>query len=319
MENSVLHNIFFSGGKINRQNWLSADEELLERKRNSRSARFLIICGSNFLIEGKSPLLLRSEKTESIINHNYAIYLGNLDEQDIFVLSISEKHSIHSSFLKAKASFRALANELSENHAALLAYAKGMIEWYRRQNFCGLCGSPTIPKHGGKIMQCQSFECNHLIFPRLDPAIIVLVTDGKSCLLGRQFDWPKRSFSTLAGFVEPGESLEDAVKREVYEETTIQIKKIAYLGSQPWPFLSSLMIGFQAEAMTKNINLLDKELAEADWFNRDDISSGRVILPPKNSIAYRLIENWFDAKEGYHLEAFDVSRPFENNKETNNQ
>jgi NAD+ diphosphatase len=137
--------------------------------------------------------------------------------------------------------------------------------------------------------------CRHEHFPRIDPAIIVLVSDGARVLLGRQAAWPPGRYSTIAGFVEPGESLEDAVVREVAEETGVQVAEVEYHSSQPWPFPSSLMLGFTARASTQEVRLEDKELEDARWFTRAEIASGVPKLPPPLSISFRLIEHWFDA------------------------
>ncbi len=155
-------------------------------------------------------------------------------------------------------------------------------------------------------MQCTRPECGQRGFPRLDPAIIVLVHRGDKCLLGRQGSWSEGRFSTIAGFVEPGESLEDAVRREVREETNVRIGACTYLASQPWPFPAALMIGFDAEAESERIVLNDGELEEARWLTREQIAAGEVMVSPRLSIAYRLIEAWFDAGSGPRLAGLGV-------------
>jgi NAD+ diphosphatase len=137
--------------------------------------------------------------------------------------------------------------------------------------------------------------CGEETFPRLDPAIIVLVTDGERALLGRQASWPPGRYSTIAGFVEPGESLEDAVAREVLEETGVSVVDSTYHSSQPWPFPSSLMIGFTATAAPGAVARADEELEDARWFSREDIATGFPGLPPPQSVSFRLIEHWYDA------------------------
>lgn len=148
------------------------------------------------------------------------------------------------------------------------------------------------PEAGGNTRRCTSPDCNQVLFPRTDPAIIVLVTDDDHCLLGRQPSWPEGRYSTIAGFVEPGESLEDAVRREVYEETNIHVGDIRYHSSQPWPFPSSLMLGFIAQAVSEEIHLNDGELEDARWFSREELASGRVGLPFRISIARRLVDHF---------------------------
>jgi NAD+ diphosphatase len=144
-------------------------------------------------------------------------------------------------------------------------------------------------------MHCSNDACGSDVFPRIDPAIIVLVTDGERALLGRQASWPAGRYSTVAGFVEPGESLEDAVAREVHEETGVQVLESRYHSSQPWPFPSSLMLGFTATASPEARPQGSDELEDARWFTRDQIASGTPMLPPRTSISFCLIEHWFDA------------------------
>jgi NAD+ diphosphatase len=185
---------------------------------------------------------------------------------------------------------------LSQDDGALLAYARGLIHWHRTHAFCPRCGAPTESRHGGHIRQCTNTDCAIEHYPRTDPAVIVLVSTGEHCLLGRQARWRPGMFSTLAGFVEPGESLEEAAAREVMEEAGVMISKIRYHSSQPWPFPSSLMVGFMAEAEGLVPLRVDKtELETAEWFTRADIAGfpacGRS-LPNPDSIARRLLETW---------------------------
>jgi len=181
------------------------------------------------------------------------------------------------------------------DEAGLLGYARAIVSWRRRHSFCGTCGAKTVPAKSGHVLVCSDPSCRHEQFPRIDPAIIVLVSDGERALLGRQANWPLGRYSTIAGFVEPGESLEDAVAREVLEETGIEVDQIEYHSSQPWPFPSSLMLGFTAHALTTVVRLNDDELEDARWFERADIASNATLLPPRQSISFRLIEHWFDA------------------------
>jgi len=184
---------------------------------------------------------------------------------------------------------------LDFEEAGLLAYARAMISWRNRHRFCGRCGSPTQAGLAGHVMSCSKDGCGQQAFPRLDPAVIVLVTDGERALLGRQASWPEGRYSTIAGFVEPGESLEDAVAREVFEETGVRVGELRYHSSQPWPFPASLMLGFVAGAQTSEIALHDDELEDVRWFSREQIAAGTPALPPPQSVSFRLIEDWYDA------------------------
>lgn len=189
---------------------------------------------------------------------------------------------------------RPLAAELAPAEAGLAAYARALQLWHAGHRHCGRCGAPTVAARAGHLRQCS--RCGQQSFPRIDPAIIVLVHDGERALLGRQASWPPNRYSTIAGFVEPGESLEDAVRREVAEETGVQLASIAYHSSQPWPFPASLMLGFVARGIAAPPRLNDAELEDARWFTRGEVTAGTITLPPPESISRRLIEHWLRAE-----------------------
>jgi len=178
---------------------------------------------------------------------------------------------------------------------SIMAYARAMIYWHSRNKFCGMCGNMTNPSKCGHQRDCSNTECDTSHFPRTDSAVIMLVHDRDRALLGRQHFWPEGMYSLLAGYVEPGETIELAVAREVYEESGIIVKNVKYLHSQPWPFPSSLMLGFTAEAVTEKINQNDNEIEDVQWFTRDEIldfkSEGKF-LPRELSISRRLINDW---------------------------
>jgi NAD+ diphosphatase len=190
---------------------------------------------------------------------------------------------------------RLIAGDLPADEAGVLAYARAMVDWRARHRYCGRCGAATRPLQGGHVLTCTNPACGQTQFPRIDPAVIVLVTDGERALLGRQASWPAGRYSTIAGFVEPGESLEDAVRREVREETGVELTEIEYHSSQPWPFPSSLMLGFTARAAGVEIMRNDDELEDVRWVTREQIAAGEVALPTTHSISFRLIEEWYDA------------------------
>ena len=183
-----------------------------------------------------------------------------------------------------------LACELPADQAGLLAYARALNVWRANHRYCSRCGTPTLGARAGHARHCPA--CDSEVFPRIDPAVIVLVHDGEQALLGRQASWQPGRYSTIAGFVEPGESLEDAVRREVREETGVHTEEVLYHSSQPWPFPASLMLGFTARARHSDPVLHDAELEDARWFSRADIHAGRITLPPPEAISRRLIEDW---------------------------
>ena len=196
-------------------------------------------------------------------------------------------------------SLRHAASHWSRLHSGIFAYAKALLLWQSRARFCGACGSATLLVRAGHCARCRNPQCGLQHFPRTDAAIIVLVHDGPRALLGRQRSWPERRWSTLAGFVEPGESLEDAVRREVGEEAGVRLAEVTYHSSQPWPFPGALMVGFHASCADPAIHV-GEELEDARWFDANTlytaIDSGEVDLPPAFSISRRLILDWLGTR-----------------------
>jgi NAD+ diphosphatase len=196
---------------------------------------------------------------------------------------------------------RLVGPRLSRHEGSMLAYARGMFTWHRRHRYCGQCGAPTLSGEGGHVRTCTAEACKLDQFPRTDPAVIMLVTHGDKCLLGSNPRFPPGMYSTLAGFVEPGETLEAAVAREVFEEAGVPVRNVRYHSSQPWPFPTSLMLGFHADAESETIAFNAEELRDARWFARDWIranarefheTDAAFRLPRGDSIARRLIEDW---------------------------
>ena len=237
---------------------------------------------------------------DSLNNSEHFIFLGSVDNKHYFCVDIDnigisqEKFSLVGKFHELRLAAPIIARE----NAGILAYARAMIYWHRNHIYCGACGHPTQVKLAGHKRICTNPKCGIEHFPRTDPAIIVLVNHGDKCLLARQPHWRKRQYATIAGFVEPGESLEQAVAREVFEETGIVLNKVWYRSSQPWPFPTAIMLGFRAESTNTEINLRDHELEDARWFGRDEIKemlrNGSLKLSPKVSISFMLIAEWFD-------------------------
>lgn len=199
---------------------------------------------------------------------------------------------------------RRAAAGLDEKHAGILAYARALLYWQYRNAHCGFCGAANRPESAGHRLNCSNPDCGRESFPRIDPAIIVLVTHGDACLLGRNARWPERRFSTLAGYVEPGESLEDAVVREVYEEACVRLSDIQYVSSQPWPFPASAMCGFYARAVSRDCAPTE-EMEEVRWFTAPELARAverdEIRVPPPVSIAFRLISDWYESQCGESL------------------
>jgi len=289
----------FAGPHVDRLKFSRADAETVARAIEEGAARLVPVWRSRCpLIRGPSPsaLLLEFGVGPFVdIDSDELILLGEYRGSTVFTTEIQADAPPPLADGAEFADLRLAAGLLSHDEAGLLAYARAMVSFRHRHRFCGSCGAPTRPQRAGRMMVCTSEVCGTEFFPRVDPAVIVLVTHGDRTLLGRQPDWPAGRYSTIAGFLEPGESLEDAVRREVLEETGIEIGATSYQSSQPWPFPRSLMLGFRAEALSTEIRLGDEELEDARWFSRAEIAAGTPLLPFAQSIAFRLIEEWYDA------------------------
>jgi NAD+ diphosphatase len=260
------------------------------------ATRFLLARGTTHLMHIEPP------GTIAFVDVHYP-RLANLDESQLVLLGWFRGNRCVLVDLPADGQevpppdtryeeLRPLLPLLHEDEARLLAYCRALLVWRARQRHCGVCGAPTAPHSAGHVLVCTRESCGASFFPRIDPAVIVLVTDGPLALLGRQATWPAGRYSALAGFVEPGESLEEAVVREVEEETGTRVGSAHYFASQPWPFPASLMLGFHATARRGPLRL-DDELEDARWFTTEELRSAPDgLLPPRHTIARRLIEEW---------------------------
>jgi NAD+ diphosphatase len=198
------------------------------------------------------------------------------------------------------AGLRDAVASLPQAEGGLVAYACALLNWHRRHGHCGVCGTATTPTHGGLVRECPRCGTHH--FPRTDPVVIMLVTGEDRVLLGRQASWPPGRYSTLAGFVEPGESLEEAVAREVHEEAAVSVGTPVYVSSQPWPFPSSLMLGFTVAWTGGEPVRQEDEIEDVRWFSRAEVQAATswgeqapLALPPRHAIARRLIDLWLEA------------------------
>jgi NAD+ diphosphatase len=294
------------------------DDSWISEQLDAPSTRFLPVWGSKVWVTGDSPPRLswiRSQDAAHQRQQAESVILlgeyragdepcpGDKDRPRAYVALGFPPSDEPPPSLVGLGTFRrlrAVAPLLDDQSAALLAYAKALVQYHHQHQFCGACGAPTAMREGGHLRVCTNPECGQHDFPRTDPAIIVLVSSGERCLLGRQPTWPASFYSIIAGFVEPGESLEGAVAREVREETGIQVQRVRYHSSQPWPFPRSLMIGFTAEAGSTAIQLNDGELEDARWLSRDaiarELEQNTLRLPSPISISHHLIEAWFDAE-----------------------
>ena len=295
---------WLSGLDLDRAASLRSSPERLDEAWGRPDTRVLPVWRSKHIVlrdEATLVVFVGPEKLDKLETldacRECRVLLGTAGETAVFAVDVSSVEEPAESLglppRHAVLGLREVAPLVSRSEGALLAYAGGILSWHRRNGFCGVCGCATRPIQGGHVRVCASEDCGEQHFPRTDPAVIMLVTDGERILLGRQSAWPPLVYSTLAGFVEPGESLEEAVKREVHEETGVEIDEVHYHSSQPWPFPSSLMLGFTARAKTREIRFSSDELEDARWFTRAQVlARDGVELPSTISIARRLIEDW---------------------------
>ncbi|HEX4388119.1 MAG TPA: NAD(+) diphosphatase [Steroidobacteraceae bacterium] len=287
---------FFSGQYVDRRSEAREDPDWIAAARADAGSRYLLNRGSTQLVhatpaggiaflDNAAPLVRSADPA------SFAL-LGWFRGERVVLIDLPGTDAFEPPAGTHFAELRPLAAVLDADEAGLLAYARALGTWRARHHHCGVCGARTMPVRAGHCLACTNPECAQEFFPRIDPAIIVLVSDGDRALLGRQAGWPERRYSTIAGFVEPGESLEDAVVREVAEETGVAVTEVRYHSSQPWPFPSSVMLGFKARAPADSEVRVGGELEDARWFTREQVHSGEALTPPTQSISWRLIESW---------------------------
>ena len=288
----------FAGNTFNRLAERRNDAAWLQQQLEQGNSHVLPLWRGRVLLamQNNTPRMVSMPHVEvgASIGNDQLILLGEFCDQLYFAMELSGDTEPGLPIDAEFHDLRSMTGLLDRDEAGLLGYARALVHWRSTHRYCGKCGAPNQAIHTGHVMECSNDSCKYHAFPRLDPAVIVLITDGESILLGRQAKFPPGRYSTIAGFVEWAESIEEAVVREVREETGVQVDGVQYHSSQPWPFPSSLMLGFIAQAVTKEITLHDNELEDARWFSRADITNGILHLPPVQSISYRLIESWYN-------------------------
>jgi len=315
--------MFYTHAALDRADHLRKDESAQKRLYTDNNAQLLPVWRGKLLVgedSASSPNMLSIATNECPPPTDTVLFLGLVEENPIFAQSISElaEEDLAAWLELAKATYPQYTNIrfddlrvigpslFVKNEGALMAYARGLTYWHDNTRYCSRCGHSLRSINAGHIKCCGNNECHHQSFPRTDPAVIMLVTQpatGDSpalCLLGRNKNWPTGVFSTLAGFVETGESLEQAVQREVLEEANIHTKDVRYIASQPWPFPRSIMLGFEATATSTQITCDPDELEDARWFSVDQLKTFgtwgdeqyELQLPRQDSIARLLIDRW---------------------------
>ncbi len=292
---------FYAGVPLDRRADRRGDTAWIDELfRDPRSRLIPVWRSRNLIAQGDTPEAVFLSTAESRLETAAALFLGLMEERAYFAADLSPVEETDLPRITGgRGSFidlRAVGAVMDRHHGGLLAYARGLAHWHARHGFCGVCGAATVSAEGGHLRRCTNPDCATEHFPRTDPAVIMLVTHGDKCLLARNRRFPLPMYSTLAGFVEPGESLEETVAREVYEESGIRVTDVRYQHSQPWPFPSSIMLGFRARALNTDIKIDGIELMDAGWFTRADLRAShdpeKFRVPRGDSIARRLIEEW---------------------------
>lgn len=297
---------FYVHPNLDRSGHLRANQEEIARMLQTGEATILPVWRAKSLIQNaeNTPELAnlpRNIAQEVLEDAKGISFLGLMNDKPHFAIDLSHHEEPplkdHGDFFD----LREVGPTMSAEQGALAAFARGIIHWNAHHQFCGKCGNPTKNQDAGHRRKCINPDCGKDHFPRTDPAVIMLVQDEDGrALLGRSPHFMEGMYSTLAGFVEPGESLEQAVSREVFEETGIHTKNVTYHSSQPWPFPSSLMLGFNAIATSHDITIDPIEIEDAKWFTREELIEGEAMgtyrTPRKDSISWVLISDWLNSK-----------------------
>ena len=304
---NMVNRFYYDAISLDRAPHLRHHPEWSVGAPQSGDARVLPIWrDQNMVLAGEPPsaVFLKGSDADAVIEAaSTVIFLGLEDGVSYYAADLSKHDDTSKLPLPDGAKFedlRRLATNIDAAEAGYLAYARALGHWHRNHEFCGVCGAVTRSSKGGHERTCTNEACGRSHFPRTDPAVIMLVTHPTEdkCLMGHNKRFKGLRFSTLAGFVEPGETLEQAVAREVKEETGVHVVDVQYMASQPWPFPASIMLGFRACATTTEINCEDDELVEARWFTRAEVremgETGMVLPPSQFSISRWLIDTWLD-------------------------
>jgi NAD+ diphosphatase len=286
----------FAGGGLDRMGPRRADDAWLAERRADPASRAVVATSDGVLVEGDGTpaavgLAELPDDAETVL-------LGvDPDGAAVFAADPGAERGAALRPGAAMVGLRDVAAMSALADANLLAHATGLLNWHRRHRFCANCGSPTASAEAGYVRVCPRCGTQH--HPRTDPVVITLVHDDDRVLLGRNANWPENRFSCLAGFVEPGESLEEAVEREVGEEAGITVSDVRYVSSQPWPFPASLMLGFEATFSGGEPHPHDRELQAVRWVTRDELrraaaGEGDMQVPPPLAIARRLMDGWLE-------------------------
>ena len=301
---SALPDLALARAVVDRDAGRRSDPDWLAAAWADPATRVLRLRDGRAAVVGEPPRLDLAGRPD--LPEDRRVFLGTFEGVAYFA-ALEEGPDTGDEHAPSYLGLREVGVRLPALDAGLVVHAVSLANWHATHTHCPRCGAVTVPENAGHTRRCPVDGSEH--YPRTDAAVIMLVLDADDrLLLGRQTTWPEGRFSTLAGFVEPGESLEAAVRREVHEECGIEIGTVTYLGSQPWPFPSSLMLGFSAQALTTEVHRHDGEIAEARWYTREgllaDIGTGRLHVSPSISISRRLIEHWYGEPLPHNAESW---------------
>ena len=301
--------LWYTGAPLDRLSHRRADDGWMNNKLYDPQSRIVAVWRDKSLVHNEKEgafLPTVGEAKELLDTGRFHSFLGVKEGIAYFGIDLSHHEDPYQAHphIDNNGTFedlRAVGPSLEQHEGSILAHARGLMFWHKRNGYCGVCGAETQPEKAGSQRRCTNMDCNTEHFPRTDPAVIMLVYKGDKCLLGRTRNFIPQMYSTLAGFVESGESLEEAVAREVLEETAVIVDpaKVRYWASQPWPFPASLMLGFHAEADSEEIMVDQEELEDARWIHKSQLSHLEdfdMRLPRRDSIAYRLIVSWMNGE-----------------------
>ncbi len=307
-----MNTMKFTGMPLNRASNLRKNSDWLQQQRAHSDAKTVLYWRGHYLLNHLDVYCHQLADVELLLSNNLSLHLSflGLDKKtpwfflDVSSLPENDIMPLHGSSSEL-IEFRTTLPKIAAETAAILGFGKALNHWHRQSLYCGLCGANTKPADGGHVRRCIDEKCGHAHFPRTDPAVIMLVEHQPKagpalCLLAQHAHIPSNVFSTLAGFVDPGESLEEAVAREVMEEAGIKVSNINYVASQPWPFPGSIMLGFTTTANDTTLNIDYDEISGAKWFSAKEIRQfddwgdigNNHQLPRKESISRQLIDGW---------------------------
>lgn len=296
---------YLSGSPLDRREDLRTDAEALDRLRATASHVIVPVRSSRILVRGEDPVraavLEGRQASDALARLETPVLLGEAGGRLYWLADVDAEWgaALEADGEARFVSLRSVSPLLERKSAAIYAHARALAHFHAHHAFCGRCGSGTIPGGLGNWRRCRDDGCGRVTFPRTDPAIITRLARREECLLVRQPEWRPRQYATVAGFVEPGESLEEAVVREVREEVGLEVLAVSYHSSQPWPFPSGVMIGFDVE-VTGDVSLDDPEIEDARWFTRsamrEAVDRGEILLPSPFSISRRLVEDWLTGR-----------------------